>query len=384
MNNRERMLTAYRRRQPDVVPVSPELWYDVAVALDADCTWQDVCLGRYPLWRAQLAAHRHFGSAAWLIAAARGGAARGEIVREETVTPEGELELRCRGRCAKGELTWRSRSNATFDAWPVERPIKDMARDLPAFETLFMPDPATMDVSEVREALSGVGGDGIVTAYAGSLFFSFIAAHMEGGPEAAILAMLDEPRIFEEFQARYIAHLTAVARRVIEAGPEILLLDNGYSTTGIISPALYARWDLPVIRAVAEVTHKAGPSTQLGAGRVLHLHQHGRCRALMDMIVAAGADLVDPFERPPSGDTPDLGEIKRAYGGRIAIRGNMHAHETLLRGTPEDVEREAAECIRAAAAGGGFILASGDGVIAGTPEENIFRMVEAGERYGKY
>ena len=62
----------------------------------------------------------------------------------------------------------------------------------------------------------------------------------------------------------------------------------------------------------------------------------------------------------------------------------MHSHKTLLRGTPDDVEREARECIEAAAEGGGFILASGDGVIAGTPFENIFKMVETGEKFGKY
>ena len=104
----------------------------------------------------------------------------------------------------------------------------------------------------------------------------------------------------------------------------------------------------------------------------------------MDLIADAGVDLVDPFERQPSGDTPALSLIKSLYGGKLAIRGNMHAHETLLRGRPDDVEREARECIEATAEGGGFILASGDGVIAGTPFENIFRMVEAGEKYGRY
>ena len=72
------------------------------------------------------------------------------------------------------------------------------------------------------------------------------------------------------------------------------------------------------------------------------------------------------------------------YGDRIAIRGNLHAHNTLLRGSPEDVEAEARQCIESAGQGGGFILASGDGVIVGTPFENVFRMVEAGEKYGRY
>ena len=51
---------------------------------------------------------------------------------------------------------------------------------------------------------------------------------------------------------------------------------------------------------------------------------------------------------------------------------------------PGDVEAEARQCIESAAPGGGFILASGDGVIVGTPFENIFRMIEAGEKYGRH
>ena len=377
MTNRQRMLAAYRRQQPDQVPVSPELWYDIPVEVDPDCTWQDVCLGSYPLWKAQLAAHRYFGSAAWLFAAPAGGLTRGEISTKHRRTPAGELEFCYRGICRAGTLEWRSRSSGAFQDWVIERPIKDLDRDFAAFETLFLPDPAAMDMAEVKAALAGVGEQGVVTAYVGSLLFSFLAAHLEGGPMAAILAMMDRPAFFEGFQERYVAWVTAVARRIIEqCAPQVLLLDNGYSTAGIISPAFYERWDLPVVKAVCAAVH--------AGGRLLHLHQHGRCAAFMDMIASTGVDLVDPFERPPSGDTPDLGVIKRRYGERLAIRGNLHAHRTLLRGMPEDVEREARECIAAAAQGGGFILASGDGVIAGTPHENIFRMVEAGEKYGRY
>lgn len=43
------MLAAYRRQIPDQVPVSPELWYDYSVSIDPDCTWQDICFGKYPL-----------------------------------------------------------------------------------------------------------------------------------------------------------------------------------------------------------------------------------------------------------------------------------------------------------------------------------------------
>ncbi len=102
-------------------------------------------------------------------------------------------------------------------------------------------------------------------------------------------------------------------------------------------------------------------------------------------LADAGVDLVDPLERPPGGDVdgPRRGEARARRTG-IALRGNIHAHEVLLRGTPADVERQVRECIEAAAAGGGYVLATGDGAILGTPFENIDAMVAAGIRWGGY
>jgi hypothetical protein len=377
MTNRQRMLAAYRREQPDQVPVSPELWYDMGLMLAGDCTVEDFCFGRYPLWKLQRSAHRHFGSAAWLCAGAGGGVVDGDIHTEHYYTPAGELEFHHVGRCSRGTLEWRVRTSRTFYDWMSEHPIKDLKRDLPAFEQLFLPNVESLEMTEIKDALAGVGDEGIVTAYAGDLFFSFIASNVEGGPGVAVLAMFDDESFFRALHERYVERIGRVAERIIDVcNPEILMIHNGYSTAGIINPSLYAKWDLPVLQMAVDVIHRKG--------KLVHLHQHGKCWPLMDLIVSSGVDLVEPFERPPSGDTPDLGKVKKSYGDRIAIRGNMHAHHTLLRGSPDDVEAEARQCIESAAPGGGFILASGDGVIVGTPFENIFRMVEAGEKYGRY
>ena len=80
----------------------------------------------------------------------------------------------------------------------------------------------------------------------------------------------------------------------------------------------------------------------------------------------------------------DLAEVKRAHGDRIALMGNLHTTDVMLRGTPQDVERAAIAAIDAAGTGGGFILSTGDQCGRDTPDENIFRLVEVAERYGQY
>lgn len=48
------------------------------------------------------------------------------------------------------------------------------------------------------------------------------------------------------------------------------------------------------------------------------------------------------------------------------------------------VEVEAIKCIEDAAEEGGFILSTGDQCGRNTPYENIFKLVEVCEKYGKY
>lgn len=80
----------------------------------------------------------------------------------------------------------------------------------------------------------------------------------------------------------------------------------------------------------------------------------------------------------------DLAEIKRTCGSRIALMGNLHTTDVMLKGTPDDVRAASRAAIDAAAEGGGFILSTGDQCGRDTPDENIRAMVETAKTYGVY
>ena len=80
----------------------------------------------------------------------------------------------------------------------------------------------------------------------------------------------------------------------------------------------------------------------------------------------------------------DMGDLKAAFGDKMALFGNVHPIEVLLRGTPENVREVSRLCIEKAAAGGGFALSSGGVIDRGTPPENIDAMIQATEDFGKY
>ncbi len=55
-----------------------------------------------------------------------------------------------------------------------------------------------------------------------------------------------------------------------------------------------------------------------------------------------------------------------------------------LRGSVDDVIAASKKAIDDAAAGGGFILSTGDQCGRDTPDENIHAMVETARTYGRY
>jgi uroporphyrinogen decarboxylase len=80
----------------------------------------------------------------------------------------------------------------------------------------------------------------------------------------------------------------------------------------------------------------------------------------------------------------DLAELKRLYGDKLVLKGNLHTTRVMLMGTAADVAAASRKAMDDAAAGGGFILSTGDQCGRDTPDENILAMVEAARTYGRY
>jgi uroporphyrinogen decarboxylase len=93
--------------------------------------------------------------------------------------------------------------------------------------------------------------------------------------------------------------------------------------------------------------------------------------------------VIDPLEIPPMGDC-NLKELKKLYGDKIVLKGNLHTTEVMLRGSVQDVTDACKRAIDDAAEGGKFILSTGDQCGRDTPDENLFAMIETAKTYGRY
>jgi uroporphyrinogen decarboxylase len=79
----------------------------------------------------------------------------------------------------------------------------------------------------------------------------------------------------------------------------------------------------------------------------------------------------------------DIGEIKKNYGDKLILHGNISV-DNLATKSPEEIIEETKNVIKVASPNGGHILSSSNSWYGGGKLENYLAMVEAGRKYGKY
>lgn len=108
-------------------------------------------------------------------------------------------------------------------------------------------------------------------------------------------------------------------------------------------------------------------------------HTDGNLNPILDDL----ANIVDGLHSLDPTASMDIGDVKRRYGDRLILIGNVSV-DNLCTKTREEIVRETKECLRAAAPGGGYILSSSNSWYSGARLENCLAMVDAGRKYGCY
>jgi len=377
MTPKQRMLNAYRGLPNDRPAVAPELWYYYpAKLLGVDMI---AFMREVPFHRALKHAFEHFGCEGWGVVFAAPPNDRVRADTRETWADADTLETRTTLRTPAGDLTSAERISRDEPGWCVERPLKDLRRDLAAWELAALGgEPEAVDVTPAVKAWREVGESYLLEFWLGVPFFDVWAGAREGGFETGIFDFTDpelEPLLLR-LRERYTERLVRLARTLCARTPfESFCIGCSWSCNSLLGPDLWRRWDKPVIRAVAEEVHRHG--------RLLHIHFHGKCAETVADFAEIGVDCVCPFERPPGGDIvgrEGLERVARLLRGRTTMNGNVHTVETLIRGTPADVRREVGEILEAFAGNPRVIVGTGDQVGRETPEENLRALAAAGRQ----
>lgn len=141
--------------------------------------------------------------------------------------------------------------------------------------------------------------------------------------------------------------------------------DLGHQKGPMMSPAIFEELYLPLYSELIGYTHDKGMH--------FFLHSCGDNSLLMEYLIQAGLDVFHPVQK----GCMDMRETAEKYGGRISFLAGMDVQHILVEGTPDDVRREVREMKSIfGRPDGGLLFAMGNGVMPGTPLENIEAALE--------
>ncbi len=376
LTSRERMLLAMTNQQPDRVPVAPDISNMIPCRLTGRPFWDVYYFEDPPLWQAYIDAANYFGIDAWFTYGSmqfRYPREHYEAVEDMRKTAERWVVRR---RASMNGIRYKRETTYYIGDSPTEteKPVKNLEQDWPLLEAWFTPpngyNPSLLKIQ--RAALGEAGPLGVSIAYPG--FHEWFGL-VEGGVEALTYAYYDCHDRLLAMREMHERQLLKQMEMILEARPDYVLL-GASGTLTMASPRIVRELSLPTIQKLTRMAKEAGIPTML--------HSCGKEKLLVKWCVEeTDLNCINPLEIAPMGDC-DLAEVKREFGDKIALMGNLHTTQVMLMGSADEVEQSAREAIDAAAAGGGFILSTGDQCGRDTPDENLFRLVDVAKTYGKY
>jgi uroporphyrinogen decarboxylase len=377
LSSRERLKIAIANGKPDRVPCIPDFSNMIPAKMTGKPFW-DIYLHNNPsLYRAYCNAVKYYGIDGWHcvwdgpVYKRKNGV---ELTRNVVSRGEDRIVERFTYNTPHGEL-WEETTYLPADPPTKTRKlVKDLKEDFPKIRH-FYNEIVDCDASMIPEYRALCGDDGVFTLMVGYPGMHSWVDCFDGNLQAAIYAYNDYPEIFDEWAE--LIHNDVIKQTEIILGlkPDLLLV-GGSGTLTLASPDLVRKFALPTIKKVCHMAKEAGVLTML--------HSCGKSMAFLDMLVnETELNCVNPLEVPPMGDV-SLAEVKKLYGSRIALMGNLQTTTVMLKGTVDEVERAAKQAIDDAGANGGFLLSTGDQCGRDTPEENIFKLVEVAKTYGRY
>ena len=176
------------------------------------------------------------------------------------------------------------------------------------------------------------------------------------GVQNFLLKTVLEPEKVHQALAKLKEYTIAFAREQVKAGADVICVPD-HATGDLVSPKMYRAF-LPHLHQ--EITYR------IGAPSILHIC--GKMEKSFEAITTSGWDAFhwDTKNNPET--------LKTLAGNKISLIGGINDPQTLLRGTPEDVKREAVIAVKAGAA---QVLAPECAIPTAVPVRNLQAIVEA-------
>lgn len=241
-----------------------------------------------------------------------------------------------------------------------------------------MPSPDDYDYAAVATACERWRDYAIVAGNAG-LPDVINATGMIRTMEQVMVDLITDDPAFLRYVERKSMILLEVTRRTLEAGRggiDVLWMgeDLGTQRGPLISPKLYRKHIKPWHARFAELGREFGVPVVI--------HSCGSSSWAFDDFVEIGISVVDTLQPEAKDMAPAY--LKQRYGDRLAFHGCISTAGPLAYGTVDDVVADVRQTLAVMMPGGGYALSPTHNIQDNSPTENVVAMYEAAERYGRY
>ncbi len=190
-----------------------------------------------------------------------------------------------------------------------------------------------------------------------------------------LMTLAAEPELAQKVIDMSVDLNIEYAKECARHGADFVMTGDDYASTigPLMSPKTFRELLAPGLKRAFNGFKAAGLMTIK--------HSDGNINSLIDMILEAEPDCLDPID-PIAG--LDIGDLKRDVGDRFALKGNVDCAHTLTFGTMTEVVEETKSVIRKAGTGGGLIASSSNSIHSKVKPENYLAMLNTIKVYGKY
>jgi uroporphyrinogen decarboxylase len=363
MNKKDRVMTTLDHTEPDVVPIT-----EMAIEpVHLERITQTRLLGEGSL-QTQVSADRRTETnaiAATVLAYQKLGL---ELIPCELSAPDG----------------WKPRKNpdgTMIDEWGrvLSRdtrcrtwiPTGSIFTSTEDFERFPLADPdASGRMFAIEEMRRRIGDD---MALGGFIRDPFACAWEMFKIDDFVTWLYEKPSFLQRVIENVTDFNVEIIKQIADAKADFIFSGGDYAERKgpLVPPKFFKDVVFPNLRRQVGVAHRAGLK--------FIKHSDGNLNSILDEL----AEIVDGLHSLDPSAGMDIGDVKRRYGDKLVLIGNVSV-DNLCRKTKQEIVEETKECLRKAAPGGGYILSSSNSWYTDAKFENCLAMVDAGRKYGRY
>lgn len=224
------------------------------------------------------------------------------------------------------------------------------------------------------ERVDNLKEKGLFTVYSAIQVFEY--AWYLRGMDNLLVDMIEDKDMAAACLDRMTDIQCKLAQRLAETGIDMIVYgdDVGTQNSMMMSPEIWREWLKPTMKKVINAAKDIKPDL------IAYYHSDGVIYDIIPDLIEIGVDILNPIQP----ECMDPVEVKEMYADQLSFWGTIGTQTTMPFGSPNEVEEKVKQMIEKVGRAGGLVIAPTHLLEPEVPWENVIAFVDAVKKYGKY